>query len=371
MRAVDPVIPQIAAGLGVAPATAALLSTGFTLPYALVQPVLGALADMFSKTRMMLSCLGALAVTLVISGLSTNFEVLMVMRVVAGLAAGGTFPIALAIAADRVPVKERQVAVGRLLFAAMTGNLLGATGSGIIGDLIGWRGVFIAGGAVGLIVLAAAIPGFRWLAEPAGRFDLSTLWPNYRAIFSNPRAKYCFGAVFLEAVFMFGIFPYMATMLHSEGETRASIAGFVIAGFGIGGIIYTMSVSWLLSHIGERRLMRMGGVVMGCCLIVIALRAPWQAEFINFMTLGIGFYFLHGVIQIHVTELAPAARASATALHSFFFFIGQGLGPVVYGAGFATIGPAPVLVLGSIVLAATGFVCSARLRHPSLVAAGA
>ena len=46
MRSVDPVIPQIASGLNVTPTTAALLSTGFTLPYALVQPVLGALADM-------------------------------------------------------------------------------------------------------------------------------------------------------------------------------------------------------------------------------------------------------------------------------------------------------------------------------------
>ena len=43
MRSVDPVIPQIAQDLKVTTTTAALLSTGFTLPYALVQPVLGAL----------------------------------------------------------------------------------------------------------------------------------------------------------------------------------------------------------------------------------------------------------------------------------------------------------------------------------------
>jgi Major Facilitator Superfamily len=52
MRSVDPVIPQIAEGFNITPTTAAMLSTGFTLPYALIQPVLGALADMFSKTRL-------------------------------------------------------------------------------------------------------------------------------------------------------------------------------------------------------------------------------------------------------------------------------------------------------------------------------
>ena len=54
------------------------------------------------------------------------------------------------------------------------------------------------------------------------------------------------------------------------------------------------------------------------------------------MLLGFGFYMLHGCIQIYVTELAPAARGSAMALHSFFFFLGQAVGPIVYGVGLAT-----------------------------------
>lgn len=51
MRTVDPIIPQIAIGLGVAATTAALLSSGFTLPYALIQPLLGALADMLRHPK--------------------------------------------------------------------------------------------------------------------------------------------------------------------------------------------------------------------------------------------------------------------------------------------------------------------------------
>src|SRR5215472_11344608 len=246
MRSVDPVILQIAQDLKVTTTTAAMLSTGFTLPYALVQPVLGALADMFSKTRLIALSMLIVGIATLACGLATNFETLMALRVVAGATAGGVFPIALAVAGDRVPVQQRQVAIGRLLFAAMSGNLLGASGAGVIGDVIGWRGVFFVTGAVDLIALAVALPGFRGMDEKSGRFDLSTLIPNYRVIFNNPMAKYCFGAVFVEAVFLFGVFPYMATMLHTEGVTSASIAGIVIAGFGIGGIIYTVSVSWLL-----------------------------------------------------------------------------------------------------------------------------
>jgi predicted MFS family arabinose efflux permease len=364
MRSVDPVIPQIAGGLSVAPATAALLSTAFTLPYALIQPLLGALADMFSKARLIAVCMLIGGVTTLACGLVTNFETLMVLRVLAGMTAGGVFPIAFALVGDQVPVAQRQVALGKLLFAAMSGNLLGASGAGVIGDLIDWRGVFFVTGAIDLIALAFAIPGFARMNETPGRFDFTSFIPNYRAVFSNPLAKYCFGAVFLEAVFLFGVFPYVAVLLRNEGVTNASIAGVVIGGFAIGGIIYTMSVSRLLSHFTERRLMAAGGMTMAFCLIVIALRLPWPVEFANFVLVGFGFYLLHGCIQVYVTELAPAARGSAMAGHSAFFFLGQATGPVVYGLGLSSgVGIIPVLLLGAVVLTATGWICALRLRR--------
>ena len=365
MRSTDPVIPQIASGLSVEPATAALLSTAFTLPYALIQPVLGALADMFSKSRLMLLCLLVLTAAALAAGMAPNFELLLAARVVAGFAAGGVVPIAFAMVGDNVPFAQRQVAMGRILFAVMTGNLLGASGAGVICDLLGWRGVFFGTGILGVIVLAAAIPGFRGFAEAPGRFDLSTLGPNYRAILSNPLAKICFGAVFCEALFMYGVFPYMATMLHAAGETRASIAGVVLAGFGIGGTAYTLLVSVLVTRLGERRLMRAGGIAIGFCLLIIALQVPWPVEFANFVLLGFGFYMLHAVIQIYASELAPAARGAAMALHSFFFFLGQAVGPIVYGIGLSNGHITPVLVLGAAVMVGVGLTCAHWLRRPA------
>ncbi|MDO8875978.1 MAG: MFS transporter [Pseudolabrys sp.] len=365
MRSTDPVIPQIASGLSVDVSSAALLATAFTLPYALIQPALGALADTMNKARLMLLCMFVLAAASIGSALAVNFEMLVIARVIAGLAAGGVVPIAFAIVGDLVPVAQRQVAMGRLLFAIMTGNLLGATLAGVVGDLAGWRAVFFCVGAVGAIVLVVAIPAFRRTTEAPKAFDLSTLGPNYRTIFSNPLAKICFGAVFLEAVFMYGVFPYIATLLHEAGETRASIAGMVIAGFGIGGALYGLTISRILPWAGETLLMRAGGIIMGACLIVISLRLPWQVEFVNFLVLGFGFYFLHAVIQIYASELAPAARGTALALHSFFFFLGHAAGPIVYGVGLATVGITPVLYVGAIVLAAVGLICAHWLRrHP-------
>ncbi|HTQ83327.1 MAG TPA: MFS transporter [Pseudolabrys sp.] len=364
-RATDPVIPQIAHGLDVETATAALLSTAYSLPYALVQPLLGALADMFSKARLMLLCLFIVTVASIGCGLAPNFHLLIAGRVVAGLASGGVVPIAFALVGDLVPVRERQVAMGRILFAIMTGNLLGATCAGVIGDLVGWRGVFFATAAFGALVLGASVPRLRSDAAAPGRFDFSMFVPNYRAIFENPLAKICFAAVFLEAVFMYGMFPYVATMLRQAGEDRAAIAGIVIAGFGVGGAFYGVFVSRLLPRLGETRMMRLGGVAMAFTLVVLALRVPWPAQFFNFALLGFGFYMVHAVIQIYASELVPSARGSAMALHSFFFFLGQALGPIVYGAGLNSIGLDPVLLFGAVVLLGVGLTCAQWLRRPA------
>lgn len=365
-RSVDPVVPLIADGLLVEVGTAALLSTAFALPYALVQPVLGALGDMMSKTRLMSICLVVLVISAAISAVAPNFTVLLLSRMAAGVASGGIFPISLATVGDRIPVAKRQVAIGRMLAATMTGNLMGASLAGIVGDLAGWRAVFVVTGLLGLIVTAAAFLGFRKLTpdQPPG-FNLATIGPNYRAIFANPNAKICFGAVFIESLVVFGIFPYMAAILAESGETRASIAGFVLAGFGIGAVVYTLVVRFLLDALGERRLMLGGGLIMAAFLLILTLRLPWPLEFANFAMMGFGFYWLHGSIQVYATELAPQARGSAMAMHSMSFFLGQAAGPVIYGAGFVYVGRTPLLIAAAIIIALVGYICSRTLRRAS------
>ena len=104
IRSTDPVIPLIADGLHVEPATAALLSTAFTLPYALVQPLLGALADMMSKVRLMLLCMILVTAATLACAFAPSFEFLLIGRIIAGLAAGGVVPISFALVGDMIPI---------------------------------------------------------------------------------------------------------------------------------------------------------------------------------------------------------------------------------------------------------------------------
>ncbi len=83
-RAVDPVVPKIAADLGIDVKTAALLSTAFTFPYAFTQPALGTIADFFGKTRLMNVSLALVVTTTLVCAFANSFPLLVAMRVIAG-----------------------------------------------------------------------------------------------------------------------------------------------------------------------------------------------------------------------------------------------------------------------------------------------
>ena len=362
-RAVDPVIPMIAGDLAVDVKTAALLSTAFAFPYALVQPLLGVTGDFFGKTRLMNVCVLVMALAALVCAVSTSFALLVAMRIMAGLVAGGVFPVAMALVGDLVPMNQRQVAIARLLGIALTGNVLGAAVSGVIGDLFGWRGVFAILGMFSLTVAGLAFFAFRNFVQPKPPpFNRAAVIANFRDIFSDPRAKVCFGAVFLEAIFIHGLFPYVGLLLQGIGETRASIAGLLIACFAIGGIGYSLTAHHLIAAASDRRLMLLGGILAGSSLALVALHFPWQVQAAVYAVFGLGFYLMHSCIQVHVTDLSQTGRGAAASLHSSSFYLGQAVGPVIYGFGFAHGGAEPTILFGALVLLGVGIMCSQLLR---------
>jgi len=299
----------------------------------------------------------------VLGAITVSFPLLFASRILAGIGSGGVFPVALSLTSDLVGPDKRQVAIGRTLAGSMTGNLLGATFSGVIGDLLGWRGVLAI---LGLLVVTASVAvtaGFRGAAlTRAPKANLSMLRHGYRTIFSNPNAL-CYAAVFIEGCCVLGLFPYIASFLFELGETRLSIAGVVIAGFAVGGLIYTMTVSRFLPRLGVKGMMVTGASIVGLQLGAIAFGPPWKLQATSLLFMGWGFYMIHGCLQVFASELSVEARATALSLHSFFFFMGQTVGPIAYGFGLQTAGKIPTLLTSAGIIIALGFACARLLRQ--------
>jgi predicted MFS family arabinose efflux permease len=363
-RAVDPVVPKIAADLGIDVKTAALLSTAFTFPYAFTQPALGTIGDFFGKTRLMNVSLAIVVTTTVVGAFASNFPLLVTLRIIAGVCAGGIFPVGVAIIGDLVPVQARQVAIGRLLAVGLTGNLIGAVISGIIGDLLGWRGVFFSIGGFGLIVAVIAFFAFRGLnVGKAKPFNLAAAAAGFQSVFADPRAKICFSSVFFEGIVIHGMFPYVALLLLMSGQTHSSYAGLIVAGFGLGGILFSLSLPFLVVHLTERKLMLTGAAGAAIAFVLIALNPVWYIQAAVFVLFGLGFYMLHNNIQVHVTDLSQTARGAALSLHSSAFFTGQAVGPIYYGFAFGHLGIRIPPLIGAAVIFVIGLVCARFLRH--------
>ena len=148
-RALDPVLPHVADDFSVSIASAASFAAVFAFTFAIIQPVLGAAADLFGKARLMIVCLVLLGLANILGAMATSFWMLFASRILAGIGSGGVFPVALSLTSDLVGPEKRQIAIGRTLMGSMTGNLLGASVSGLIGDLLGWRGVLAVLGVLG------------------------------------------------------------------------------------------------------------------------------------------------------------------------------------------------------------------------------
>jgi predicted MFS family arabinose efflux permease len=300
-----------------------------------------------------------------LSAVVTDFWLLFVLRILAGAACGGSFPVGMALISDFVPLAQRQVMIGRLLAASISGNLLGAAISGVVADVIHWRGMFVG---LGVIILAAMLLGFYGLrdmprSEPQP-LDVRSVLARNRAIFAIRTARICYATVALEALFLFGIFPYVAVLLAKGGEPRASIAGLVVAAFAVGGMVYSLSVKRLLMLFGQKQIMMAGGLSAAVGLFIVGLSPPWPVQAAAFALMGLGFYMLHASIQVYVTEFAPATRSSAVAFHTFSFFVGGGISPILYGVGLDRLGPGPTLSIAAVAMMLIGIVSAQLLVKP-------
>jgi predicted MFS family arabinose efflux permease len=106
----------------------------------------------------------------------------------------------------------------------------------------------------------------------------------------------------------------------------------------------------------------------GATLVALQLGATaagpqWKLQALSLLFMGLGFYMIHGCLQVFASELSVEARATALSLHSFFFFMGQTIGPIAYGFGILHAGKVPTLLTAAAIMIVLGVFCARLLRQ--------
>jgi predicted MFS family arabinose efflux permease len=342
LRCVEPMLPKLASEFGTSVSAAASIITTFALAYAGAVLVQGPLGDRFGKLRVVTIAMALSGAACIGCAFAWSIGSLAALRFVTAIFASASVALGMAYIGDVVPLEERQSTIAHFIAGSLLGQTLGPLFGGIFTDWAGWRASFVALGAVFLFVALILFvrTAETWRAPAPGRFAPLAI---HRELLSRPAVRWLVGIGVAETFFFFGAYAFLGAFFKLRFELSFTVIGLTLAGFGVGGLLYTAMVKWLIRVLGERGLVLVGGL-LGCLFFLAVAAAPhWAYTIPCTIGLGIAFYMIHNTVQLKATEVAPDARGSAVALYASAWATGQATGVAAMGLALALFDYAPMI----------------------------
>lgn len=150
-------LPVVGEGLGFSLAHLQWIATSFALAAAGFTLLFGRVADLVGRKNLFIGGMVVLGLSSALGGLATSPEVLIVARVLQGLATAAVTPAGLALlttAFKEGPLRERALGLNGALMSA--GFTAGAILGGLLTDLLSWRWAFFINVPVAALVVILA-----------------------------------------------------------------------------------------------------------------------------------------------------------------------------------------------------------------------
>ncbi len=366
LRMFDTLLPTLAEDFGVAPTVASIVVTAFTFSYGVFQVVHGPLGDRVGRLRtvavaMLIACVGSLG-----SALAPTLTWLTVLRFITGIGAAGIIPVSIAWIGDHTTYEHRQSTLARFIGFSISGQILGPALGGAMAQWLSWREVFYVIMATFLVV---AIALFR--LDSSERRNGSTpkvhttehFLRTYQEILRVPWVRTILLVVFLEGALFYGSFAYVGAWLKQSFDISYLVIGAMLAGFGIGGLTYSLLVRRLLRRLSEAGFATSAALVFLVFFVCLPFSPVWQVTGPLCALGGFGFYLLHNTLQTKATEMYPRARGTAISAFALCLFCGQAVGVALFGRAIAAFGYAPAFVVTGIALLVLALFFATRLRR--------
>jgi MFS family permease len=303
-----------------------LLGDAFFVTYMISAPILGLLADRFSRWIIVGSAVILWSLASGASGLAATFAILFATRIFVGIGEGGYGPAAPTILSDLFPIETRGRIMAVFYTAIPVGSALGYVIGGLIGAHLGWRWAFYLvappGLLLGLLCFRQRDPrvGARHLVQKSPRRSIS----DYLRLFRTRSYLINCVAITLMTFVTGGLGFWVPAYLRYRNQSPAvgmTIFGLITV---VAGLVSTLLGGVIADRLrsrfpGSYFLVSGIGMLIACPIFIVALYIPFPAAWIA-MFLAIFFLFLNtGPSNTALANVSlPAVRATAFAANIFF-----------------------------------------------------
>ena len=189
---------SIVAAMPMTEAQFGLLTSVFLWVYASLSPFAGFLADRFSRSRVIIVSLFVWSFVTWLTGQTTNFHELLIVRAIMGISEACYIPAALALIADFHRGSTRSLATGIHMVGISVGSALGGLG-GWLADNHPWSYAFSLFGGIGLAYAVVLMLSLR--DAPKAPVPVTEFAP----IIDKARFKPALVSLFSQRAFLFAL----------------------------------------------------------------------------------------------------------------------------------------------------------------------
>ncbi|CAN5307102.1 MFS transporter [soil metagenome] len=370
-RICDAMLPELARVFAVSLAQAAQVVSVFAITYGASQLFYGPLGDRLGKFRVVTFATLGCSVGSLLAVFAGTLDALVFARLLMALGAAALIPLAMAWVGDTVPSDQLQEMLTRTGLGSTLGIVGGQLAGGLLTDALGWRWAFVfmtvLFGVVGSLMYLDLRRQQRASSAKAGVHARPAVRHGFVRqavlILTGSWSRIILLLALVEGAAGFGVLAIWASHLHRSLGLSLSMAGAIVALFGLGGMLYMAIGRHLIRRFGQQGLVLIGGAMVGMGALVLAYTPHWGPALPASFLAGFGFFMFHNTMQANATQMAPHARGTAVSLFSSSLFLGQSIGVVLAASLIDRIGTGAVIALGGGVMAVEGVYFAWVLRR--------
>jgi AAHS family 4-hydroxybenzoate transporter-like MFS transporter len=264
--------PALIAELGIARSALGPALAASVIGMSVGAVAIGPVGDRWGRRPALLVSALLFGVMTLLTATATSVATLALWRFLTGIGLGAALPGAVALMAEFTPARHRSQLVVMSLLGVPVGGFVGAALAAEIVPALGWRAIFVVGGA--LPVVAASILFFSLPESPGFLSRLTKPGDGgLRAVFdrANARDAIVLMVAFFSSLFAaYAFFNWVPVVLTSMSFPLDQAVRSALV-FNLAGVLGSLLNAWLISRIGS--LLPLAGVASVSVVALTALVA--------------------------------------------------------------------------------------------------